>query len=63
MIINRYLDARALEDGSSLWSGLSGFGQKKHAIDRRLAERRARVEAAKKRANETKDANEVTGDE
>ena len=49
MIISRYLDARELENGTSPLTGLGLFGKKDHAIDRRLAERRARLEAARKR--------------
>lgn len=63
MIISRYLDARELENGTSIWTGLGVFGKKDHAIDRRLDERRARVEAAKKRANEAEDMNKEAGDE
>lgn len=60
MIVGRFLDARENEDGGAS-SGL--FGKKDHAIDRRLAERRARVEAAQKSANEASKANKDTGDE
>lgn len=63
MIVSRYLDAKELENGTSYWTGLGVFGKKDHAIDRRLAERRARVDAAQKRANETEDVNKETGDE
>lgn len=63
MIISRYLEARELENGTSIWTGLGVFGKKDHAIDRRLDERRARVEAAKKRANEAEDMNKEAGDE
>lgn len=63
MIISRYLDARELENGTSIWTGLGVFGKKDHAIDRRLDERRARVEAAKKRANEAEDMNKEAGDD
>ncbi|MEL7109833.1 MAG: hypothetical protein AAGL99_11240 [Pseudomonadota bacterium] len=48
MIAGKILDARAGEgDGTGLAAGL--FGKKDHAIDRRLAERRARLEAAQKK--------------
>jgi len=60
MIAGKILDARA-GDGEGVMAGL--FGKKEHAIDRRLAERRARVEAAQKRASETQDVNKETGDD
>ena len=43
MIAGRFLDAR---EGSGASAGFGLFGKKEHAVDRRLAERRARVEAA-----------------
>lgn len=43
MIVGRFLDAR---EGDGHSAGLGLFGKKDHAVDRRLAERRARVEAA-----------------
>ena len=52
MIIGKFLDAREDADIDSPWAGIPLFGKKEHAIDRRLAERRARVEAAKKRQQE-----------
>ena len=53
MIAGKILDARSGEGDSA---GLGIFGKKDHAIDRRLAERKARVEAAqKKQANEPQD--------
>lgn len=62
MIAGKFLDAR---DGDESMDGAGGglFGKKEHAIDRRLAERRARVEAAQKRANETNDVNKDKGDD
>jgi len=63
MIIGRFLDARELDEGTSQFSTLGLFGKKDHAIDRRLSERRARLDAAQKRANETKTVNKDTGDE
>ena len=55
MIAGKILDARAGEgDGTGLAAGL--FGKREHAIDRRMAERRARLEAAqKKQANDPQD--------
>lgn len=47
MIIGKFLDARGDADLDSPWAGLPLFGKKDHAIDRRLAERRARLEAAR----------------
>lgn len=61
MILGRFLDAR--EEGGSGLSGLPLIGKKEHTIDRRMAERRARVEAAQKRSKETKDTKEDAGDE
>ncbi len=53
MIVGKILDARENQDSTGAL-GLGLFGKKEHAIDRRLAERRARVEAAKqKTADET----------
>ena len=53
MIGGKILDARSGEGDSA---GLGIFGKKDHAIDRRLAERKARVEAAqKKQANQPQD--------
>lgn len=43
MIIGRFLDAQEGNGGST---GFGVFGKKDHAVDRRLAERRARVDAA-----------------
>lgn len=63
MIVGRFLDARENDDGSSALSGVPFFGNKDHTIDRRMAERRARVEAAQKRSKETTDTKEDAGDE
>ncbi|MEL7031501.1 MAG: hypothetical protein AAGL97_16160 [Pseudomonadota bacterium] len=52
MIIGKFLDAREDADVDSPWSGIPLFGKKEHAIDRRLAERRARVEAAKNKTQQ-----------
>jgi hypothetical protein len=60
MIIGRWIDAQG-SDGAEMPFGL--LGKKDHAIDRRLAERRARLEAAQKRSNEAEDLNKETGDE
>lgn len=49
MIIGKLLDARESADLDSPTSGIPIFGKKDHAIDRRLAERRARLEAAQKK--------------
>lgn len=43
MIAGRFLDAR---EGDGPSAGIGLFGKKDHAVDRRLAERRARVAAA-----------------
>ena len=49
MIIGRFIDAqRGDPDAKPAAFGL--FGKKDHAIDRRMAERRARVEAAQSKA-------------
>lgn len=60
MIAGKILDARN-GNGDALGIGL--FGKKDHAINRRLEERKARVEAAQKRANETETTDKETGDE
>lgn len=60
MIAGKIMDARNGE-GESVALGI--FGKKEHAIDRRLAERKARVEAAQKRAKDTDETNKETGDE
>ena len=60
MIAGKMIDARSGE-GEPTAFGL--FGKKEHAIDRRLEERRARLEAAKKHAKDTEDTNKETGDE
>ena len=60
MIASKILDARS-GDGGPARFGL--IGKKDHAIDRRLAERQARVEAAKKRDKETDQTNKDAGDE
>ena len=60
MIAGKMIDARQGE-GVSDSRGL--FGKKEHAIDRRLAERRARLEAAKKRVKATDETNKEAGDE
>ena len=49
MIIGNLLDARESADVDSPTSGLPLFGKKEHAIARRLAERRARLDAARKK--------------
>ncbi len=63
MVVNRFIQAHQSEEGASPLSGLPFFGKKEHAIDRRMAERRARVEAAQKRNNETTNLKEDAGDE
>lgn len=63
MVLSRFLNARETQDGASLLSGVPFFGAKEHAIDRRMAERRARVEAAQKRAKDTDETNKDAGDE
>ncbi len=63
MVVNRFLSAREHEDGGSALSGVPFFGKKDHQIDRRMAERRARVEAAQKRDKETMNSEEDKGDE
>ncbi|MEP1142878.1 MAG: hypothetical protein ABJH52_04100 [Henriciella sp.] len=60
MIAGKIIDAQSGE-GDPVLFGL--FGKKDHAIDKRLAARKARVEAAQKRANETNEVNKDTGDE
>ena len=60
MIGGKIIDARNEGSGSI---DLGIFGKKEHAIDRRLAERKARVEAAQKRAKDTDETNKETGDE
>lgn len=60
MITERIIDARSGKGGPALF-GL--IGKKEHAIDRRMAERRARVEAAEKRAKDTDERDKDTGDE
>ena len=60
MIAGKIIDAR---NGESDTIDLGIFGKKEHAIDRRLAERKARVEAAQKRAKDTDETNKETGDE
>ena len=62
MIAGKILDAREDQDGAGVL-GLGLFSKKEHAIDRRLAERRARVEAAQKRANETELTDKDLGNE
>jgi hypothetical protein len=60
MIAGKIIDARNGEDEPVAFGF---FGRKEHAIDRRLAERQARLEAAKKRAKHTDETNEEKGDE
>lgn len=60
MIAGKILDAR---NGNGDAFGIGLFGKKDHAINRRLEERKARVEAAQKRANETDSTDKETGDE
>lgn len=62
MIVNRFFEARAADDGSAM-SGVPFFGKKDHAIDRRMAERRARVEAAQQASKETTSSKEEDGDD
>jgi len=57
LIVDRYLIGKELEIGTSYWTGLGVFGKKDHAIDRRLAARRARVEAAKMKPQDQDGAN------
>ncbi len=63
MIAGRFLDAQNKdgEEGDPMPFG--PFSKKEHAIDRRLAERRARVEAAQNRAKENETSTEDKGDE
>ena len=63
MILNRFLDAREENEAGAALSGIPFFGKKDHQIDRRMAERRARVEAAQKRSKETNTSKEDEGDE
>jgi len=63
MILGRFLDAREESGSTSLLAGMPLIGSKQHAIDRRMAERRARVEAAQKRSKDTNDSKEDAGDE
>ena len=63
MIAGRFLDARAQDSEDSAPLPFGPFSKKEHAIDRRLAERRARVEAAQNRAKDTDSTNKETGDE
>ena len=60
MIAGKVIDARNGDGGPALF-GL--IGKKEHAIDQRMAERRARVEAAQKRAKDTDQISKETGDE
>lgn len=63
MIFGRFLEARENPMVTSWLTGMPWIGKKDHAIDRRLAERRARVEAAQKRDKETTNSKEDAGDE
>lgn len=63
MIVNRFLEAKDDADGGGALSGLPFFGKKDHQIDRRMAERRARVEAAQKRGKDTTNSKEDEGDD
>ena len=63
MVVNRFIEARESEDGGSFLSGLPLIGKKDHAIDRRMDERRARVEAAQTRDKDKTDTKEDAGDE
>ena len=63
MVLSRFLNARENDVITSFLSGVPVLGAKEHAIDRRMAERRARVEAAQKRAKDTDQMNEDAGDE
>ncbi|MEO1660518.1 MAG: hypothetical protein AAFR51_05990 [Pseudomonadota bacterium] len=63
MIVDRYLEHKELQEGVSYWSGLPIFGRRDHAIDKRMAKRRARVEAARKRDKDSEDITKETGDE
>lgn len=64
MIVGRFLDTRGGDDDTaSAGAGLPFFGKKEHAIDRRMAERRARVEAAQKKTEDTNEPKKDEGDE
>ncbi len=63
MVVNKFIDAQDASEGGSVLNGLPFFGKKDHAIDRRLAERRARVEAAQKRSKDITDSKEDANDE
>lgn len=63
MIVGRFLDAQEDGEGLSVLTGMPFFGKKDHMIDRRMSDRRARVEAAQKRSKETTDTKEDAGDE
>lgn len=54
MIVGRFLEA---SEGDGTAAGLGLFGKKDHAVDRRLAERRARVEAANAKSQEDESDN------
>ncbi len=56
----KIIDARSGEGEPALF-GL--IGKKEHAIDQRMAERRARVEAAQKRAKDTEQKSKEPDDE
>ncbi len=62
MIAGRFLDAQG-EEGSGKAMPFGLFGKKDHVIDRRMADRRTRVEAAQKRAKETENTNKDADDE
>lgn len=63
MIIGRFLDARVSQENGATAAPFGLFSKKDHAIDRRLAERRARVEAAEKNAKQSDDTTKEDGDE
>ena len=63
MVLSRFLNARENDGVLSFLSGMPIFGAKEHAIDRRMAQRRARVEAAQKRAKDTDELNKDASDE
>ena len=62
MIIGRLLD-RWDENGTMEGLSVGPFGKKEHTVDKRLAARRARVEAAQKRDKDSEDTKKETGNE
>lgn len=63
MIAGRFLDARSQDGEEGTAMPFGPFGKKEHAIDRRMAERKARVEAAQNRAKQNETSTEDKGDE